>query len=324
MKFTQLKQDLKECVRGIYLLEGDDAYFRGKAEEQIKAVCLEMPELNFSAFDGTQFKGAALTEITSAVRAVPFMAAKRIVKVAEFYPSETDYEKYLKPVFEDFPDTSVLLIVNSQTKKGADLKRRKAVTYVDCNKVEREDIAKWAYLTMKHGGVSSSVEACEAIADYCLNDMSRVSREVEKLIEWGKKGTITKADVDEIVYKDADYRVYQMTGAVARRDYDTFTEIAADLLSKGFDQNAIIFSLLNYFKNLLTSITSELPQSEIAKQLKMTDYVLGKTRQQAKMMGKERLERFINSLYAISSSVKCGLITADGALQAAVSNVFFN
>ena len=37
MKFTQLKDDIKEGAKSIYLIEGDDAYFRQKAEEQIKS-----------------------------------------------------------------------------------------------------------------------------------------------------------------------------------------------------------------------------------------------------------------------------------------------
>ena len=235
MKFTQLKEDLKAGARPIYLIEGDDAYFRIKAEEQIKAAFLQNAELNFSTFDGAQYKGQALTEITSALSAFPFMSDKRIVKISEFYPAESDFERYLKPLFENFPETTVLLIVNSQTKKGVDLKRRKSVTFVDCNKSDRETVAKWAYITMKRAGVSSSVEACEAIADYCLCDMSRVSKEVEKLIACGKEGMITKTDVDGLVYKDADFRVYQMTGAVARRDYSAFAEIYSDLLGKGYE-----------------------------------------------------------------------------------------
>lgn len=323
MKFTQLKDDIKEGARPIYLIEGDDAYFRQKAEEQIKAAFLLMPELNFSAFDGGQYKGANLTEITSALSAYPFMAEKRVVRLSEFYPTESDWEKYLKPVFENFPETTVLMIVNSQGKKGVDLKRKKSVTYIDCNKSDRETVAKWAYITMKRAGLPSTVEACEAVADYCLCDMARVSKEVEKLIEYGNGGQITKKIVDELVYKDADFRVYQMTGAVARRDFSGFAEICFDLLSRGYDENAVIASLLNYFKNLLTVSDGDLPERELAASLKMSDYVFGKTKQQARAIGSERLVKYINALYSLAAAFKSGKMTVDGALESALANVFF-
>lgn len=324
MKFTQLKDDIKEGAKPIYLIEGDDAYFRAKAEEQIKSAFLEMPELNFTTFDGAQYKGANLTDITSALSAFPFMAEKRIVKITDFYPTEGDYEKYIKPVLENFPEMTILIIVNTQGKKGVDLKRKKFVTYIDCNKADRETVAKWAYLTMKRAGVSSTVEACEAVADYCLCDMARVSREVEKLIEYGKEGGVNKAIVDELVYKDADYRVYQMTGAIARRDYGGFSEICYDLLDKGFDENAVIGSLLNYFKNLLTVLSSDMPDRELMSSLKMTDYVLGKTKQQARAVGEQKLISYINALYSLSSSFKSGQITQSGAFESAIARVFFD
>lgn len=323
MKFTELKDDLKNGRRQIYLFEGDDAYFRASAEKQVKDAFLETPELNFTAFDGEKYKGAALADITSALEVFPFMSECRVVKVTEFYPTEQEYEKYLKPLFENFPETALLMIVNSQTKKGCDLKRKKCVTYFDCNKADRETVARWAYLTMKRAGVSSSAEACEAIADYCVTDMARVSREVEKLIEWGKGALITKADVDELVYKDADYRIYQMTNAVARGDYAAFTEICRDLLSKGYDANAVIASLINYFKNLLTVLASDAPRDEIAAMLKMKDYALAKTAQQAKAMGQKRLTGLINSLYDLAASAKGGLITSSGALESAFAQIFF-
>ena len=323
MKFTELKDDLKQGRRAIYLFEGDDAYFRTSAENMVKNAFVEMPELNYISFDGNAIKGSGIEDITSALAVFPFMAECRMVKVSEFYPTEADYEKYLKPTFENFPDTATLIIVNSRSQKGCDLKRKKAVSFFDCNKADRETVARWAYLTMKKAGVSSSVEACEAIADYCIMDMARVSKEVEKLIEWGKQGLVTKADVDELVYKDADYRIYQMTGAVAKGDYKTFTEICKDLLSKGYDSNAVIASLLNYFKNLLTVLVSDKSQEVLCSMLKMKDFALTKTRQQARAMGKDRLIRLIDGLYNVASSTKSGLITPAGSLESAFAQVFF-
>ena len=324
MKFTELKDDIAKGAQKIYLLEGDDAYFRTKAEEMIKSAFLEMPELNFSSYDGGAYKGAAISEIISALSAFPFMAPKRIVKLWEFYPTDSDYSKYLQPFFEDFPEDAILIIVNSQTKKGVDLKRKKCVTYVDCNRADEEIVARWAYLTLKRAGVSSTVEACEAIASYCIRDMARVSTEVEKLIEWGRGGTISKADVDNLVYKDAEYRVYEMTKAVARKDFQSFMLILNDLLTKGYDENALLASLLNYFKNLLAILTQPVPDAELATQLKMSEWAIKKNREEATLFGKDRLSSLINSLYSLISSFKGGLITKDGALESAVCSVFFS
>lgn len=323
MKYTQLKNDITEGARSVYLLDGNDAYFRMNAEAQLKSAFLQMPELNFTSFDCTQYRGAAYTDITSAMQSFPFMAEKRIIKLIDFYPSEADYEKYFKTAFENCPSSTLVIIVNSTAQKGADLKRKKCITYVDCNHADEETVTKWAYITLKRAGVVASADACQAIAAYCLCDMARVSKEVQKIIELNKEGEITRADVDELVYKDADYRIYEMTNAVSRKNYSRFTEICYDLLSKGADENVIISSLLSYFKNLLIILSSSQTNASLAQSLKMKEYGVKMSGEQARAIGKDKLIYYVNSLYCLSSRIKSGQLTAGGALSCALSDIFF-
>jgi DNA polymerase III delta subunit len=202
MKYTELKNDIKEGAKSIYLLEGDDAYFRQKGEEMIKSAFVSMPELNYSSFDGETLKGSALTSLVSALESFPFMSEKRLVKVSNFYPSESEFEHYLKKLFENFPADSILLIVNQEGKKGVDLKRKKIVTYVDCNRADEETVTKWAYITLKRANITASVEVCSLIARYCLCNMARVALEVEKIIDYKVSGELSATEVDELVYKD--------------------------------------------------------------------------------------------------------------------------
>lgn len=322
MEYTQLKNDIAEGARRVYLIEGDDAYFRINAERQLKAAFLQNPELNYTSFDCTQYKGAAYTEITSAMQSFPFMAEKRFIKLADFYPTEGDYEKYFKSAFEHCPDSTVVLIVNAPSQKGVDFKRKKFVTYVNCNHADEETVTKWAYITFKRAGVAASVDACQAIAAYCLSDMSRVSAEVEKLLQLGAP-SIDRALVDDLVYQDADYRIYEMTNAVSRRDYAKFTAICYDLLSKGMDANAVIASLLTYFKNLLIILSSAQSDASLAPALKMKEYGVKKSGEQARSIGKDKLETYVTGLYGLSASFKSGRLTADGALECALATLFF-
>jgi DNA polymerase-3 subunit delta len=323
MKFVELKNDIAEGAKNIYLLEGDDAYFKTKAEEQIKSAFLQNPELNFAVFDGTTYKGANLTEITSAAQSFPFMSEKRIIKITDFNPTDSDYEKYIQPMFESLPQSTILIIVNNPSKKGVDLKRKKCVTYVDCNRTDEDTVTKWAYLTLKRAGVPSSVEACQAIAAYCLCDMGRVSVEVEKLIALKSEEGVTKKLVDELVYKDADYRIYEMTNAVARKNNAAFCEILYDLLSKGNDENLILSALLSYFKNLLIIISSDASDKELADMLKMKEYGVKKSREQAQAMGRGRLTQLVNGIYGLIADIKCGQLTTEGALDCAIAKVLF-
>ena len=322
MKFTELKNDIQQGARSIYLLEGDDAYFRIKGEEMIKTAFLQMPELNFKVMDGSALKGNSLTELISAIESVPFMSEKRIVKVSEFHPSEVDFEKYLKKTFENFPHETILLIVNSESKKGFELKRKLYVTYVDCNCMDEESVAKWAYVTFRNAKISASAEVCTLIARYCLCNMSRVALEVEKLIDYKKHGEITRADVDELVYKEADYRIYEMTNAVSRRDFDTFVKIQAELCCKAGDETNLLSGLFSYFKNLLTILSSNQSDAQLSVLLKMKEYGVKKSREQAYSIGGDRLKYLLCEIYSALAEIKCGNLTPNSALQAINGKIF--
>ena len=323
MKYTELKNSIQEGARPVYLLEGDDAYFRTHGEEQIKSAFLSMPELNWATFDGETLKGGAISELVTALENFPFMSEKRLIKVSEFYPSESDFEKYLKPLFDDFPPTAILIIVNVGSKKGVDLKRKGIVTYVDCSHADSETVAKWAYITLKRAGFPAEAAACDGIAAYCLNDMARVSVEVQKLIDYAPERVITLADIDGLVYKDADYRMYEMTGAVARRDFDKFCAVGAELVQKSGDEISVLNGLYSYFRNLLSIIQSGASDAELAGLLKMKEYGVKKSREQARAIGKLRLEELTAKLYASISDVKSGLITAQSALSNCKNAIFF-
>lgn len=323
MKFTELKNSVAQGAQQIYLLEGDDAYFRQKGEELIKSAFLQFPELNFSAFEGENLKGANLSALVSAIKNYPFMAEKRIIKITEFYPSESEYENYLKPLFENFPISSILIIVNSGGKKGVDLKRKHAVTYVDCGRADSETVARWAYLTFKRAGIAAPTEICENIAAYCLCNMARVSVEVQKLIDYKGGGTLTAQDVDLLVYKDADYRLYELTNTIPRRDFNKFCLICDELTGKSGDEIYILSGLFNYFKNLHTVISSRATDAELASSLKMKEYGVKKSREQAEAIGEKNLANYVRQTYAYISQVKSGQITPQSALQKAENVIFF-
>lgn len=325
MKFTELKKFLSEGGSGAFLLAGEDAYFLSNAEAIIKKAFLQMPELNFASFDGENLKGQNIQKLTDALSAFPFMAEKRVVKVSEFYPSESDYERYLKPFFAKFPETAVLIIVNTQTKKGAaDLKRKAGINYVDCGKADEEEVTRWIYLTLKRAGISADVGVCMNIARYCLCNMSRVSIETQKIIIYKEgKGTLTESEAEELVYKDADYRIYEMTGAVAAKNYSRFYEIADELTGKGMDGMAVLNSLFSYLRNLVTAASSDKSDSELARILGIKEYGVKRSREQARYLGVARAEKLCSLIYGAISGVKCGSLTQDSAFKLVCSQIFF-
>lgn len=321
MKYTELKKNLAEKVGGIYLLQGEEAYFRDKGVETFLRLITE-PSINYSAYDGSFVKNNP-KEFISAVYSFPFMSEKRLIRVNDYFPTEKEFER-VQEVFLKPCESTIILIVNSSAGKGVDLKKKPNVTYVDCSKASEEDVVKWIYVYLKRAGIHADTSVCRAVGEYCVMNMARVAAECEKLVlAAGDKGELTLSDVDEIVYKDSDYKIYELTGAAARGNYSAFCTVSDELMQKGFDGMGIITSLTYYYKNLYDSLCLTCSDAEAAKILGAREYAVKKNRQTARTIGKEKLKKYIDMFYSASADVKSGRITSDSAFKLVTAKIFF-
>ena len=329
MKYTELKKRLDEDgVRPIYLFEGEEGYFRAGGVESVCSRFVLDKTLDYASFDGGQLKGDKLKSLISAVEAFPFLSEKRVVRVTEFYPTEKEYDGYLKGFFDNPPQSSVLLIVNSVKgkKDGAKHSEKPNVTYVDCGRADEETIKKWIYVTAKRAGVYADGVTCGKIADSCVLDMSRISKETEKLLTYCRvKGInrITDELVEEIVYPDSEYKIYELSGALARRNYSAFCKIAQDLKSKGFDELALLSSLCYHFRDVYDCAVTTGSDKEAAALLSLREFAVKKNREQAVRMGEKRAKECYSSLYSLISGVKSGAYTPVSAWKTAIVELFF-
>ena len=330
MKYVDFKKFTDEngaCP--IYLFEGEEVYFREKGEALVKSRFLQEPTLDYSAFEGASLKGDKLSLLIDAVNSYPFMSERRVVKVTEFYPTEKEYEGYLKKLFEAPPTASILLIVNSSKGKAgtASLAKKPNVTFVDCSRSDEETIKKWIYLTCKRAGVYADGITCGKLASYCIYDMSRISMETEKLLSYCLSmglDRLTDEIVDALVYPDTEYKKYELANALARKNYSAFMRILGDLLAHGYNETELLSSLASYFKTLYEVAISKGSDGEIAAALGLKEYAVKKNREQAAKFTKEQLLDFYNAVYGGISAIKCGELTPSAALKAVTAKLFFN
>ena len=329
MKYVDFKKFTDEngaCP--IYLFEGEEVYFREKGEALIKSRFLQEPTLDFSSFEGSSLKGDKMLFLLDAVNSFPFVSEKRVVKVTDFYPTEKEYESYLKPLFENPPMASILLILNASKGKAgtASLEKKPNVTFIDCSRSDEETIKRWIYLTCKRAGVYADGITCGKLASYCVFDMSRISMETEKLLGYcvsKKVERLTDEIVDALVYPDTEYKKYELSNALARKNYSSFMKILKDLLSHGYNETELLSTLASYFKGLYEVSISRGSDGEIATALGLKEYAARKNREQAAKFGKEELFGYYDAVYGAISALKCGELTPSAALKWVTAKLFF-
>ncbi len=329
MKFTALKKHLQsEGVQPVYLLEGEELYFRDKGVEMIKNACLSRPELNYVSFDGGAAKGDKIARIAEAVCVLPFLSEKRVVLVSEFYPSEREYDAYLRPLFEKPVESTVLLLVNTgmgKPKQGAcDWKKKPNVTVVDCSRADERDAVKWVFLTFRHAGIEADGAVCSDIVRYCNGNMARIAGETEKLKAYADGGGVVTAEtVSQIVYRDPEYKLYELSQAAARRDYTRFVQVMDGMVGKGYDENAFLNALCAHFRTLFEVSSYRGSDGQAAQALGMKEYAVRKSREQASRFPPDALGGYYADLYEALASARAGEITFSAALETAIGKIFF-
>lgn len=318
MKFVLFKKSLEEGAAPIYLFDGEEEYFKERGEEMLKERFLGEPSLNYSAFHGENLKGPALTSLVAAAESFPFMSEKRIVKVTDLYPSEKDYESYLKRYFEHPAESTILLIVNSAPPKGKtfDLKKAPNVTRVDCSKADEETVLRWIYTQFRRAGISADTECCERVMQYCLGDMSRIAGETEKLLAFGAGSkAVTSEDVDAIVYRDTDYKIYEMTNALGAKNFGKYISVMRELTERGIDSMAVLNALCSYYRSLFEISLLNKSDAETASALGMKEYAVKMSRRQLAALGPKRVKECFLAVNSAINEVKNGILSPEGALS---------
>lgn len=329
MKYIDFKKYTDENgAQPIYLFEGEEVYFREKGEALLKARFLQEPTLDYASFDGGSLKGDKIKSLIDAVNCFPFVSEKRVVRVNEFYPTDKDFDFYLKDLFANPPRDSILLIVNGGKGKAgtAALAKKSNVTYVDCARSDEETIKKWIYGTCKRAGVYADGVTCGKLATYCVFDMARIAQETEKLLGYCSAvgmQRLTDELVDELVYPDAEYKIYELANALARKNYSTYMRVIKDLSTRGFNETSLLSSLASYFKGLYETSLCKGSDQEVAAALGIKEYAARKNREQAAKFGRDALLELYNATYGAISSIKCGELTPASALKAVTARLFF-
>ncbi len=312
----------------IYLFEGEEVYFREKGEALLKSRFVRDTTLDFASFEGNALKGDKIKGLTDAVNSFPFLSAKRLVKVSEFYPTEKEYDSYLKELFENPPTDGVLMIFNGGKGKAgtASLAKKPNVTYVDCARADEETIKKWIYGTCKRVGVYADGITCGKLASYCVFDMSRIAMETEKLLGYCAAiglDKLTDQTVDELVFPDSEYKKYELANALSRKNYSAFMKILTDLSTRGYNETELLSSLCSYFKTLYDVGVSRGSDREMATALGVKEYAVRKNREQAAKFSKTELLDYYNAVYGAICAVKCGESTPSAAMKWVTARLFF-
>ena len=318
MRFENLKKSLTESISPVYLIEGEDAFFRERASELIKKATLKEPDINYTRFSGADLK-VDTDKLLMDMHSFPFMSEYRVVEVFDWQPTAAEIKGSLKAYFDSPDPTTVLIIVNKA--KSDNLKKQNNVCLVECNKADLDLITRYIRSKALAEKLIVSNSVCKKIADYSLNDMAKIDGEVNKLIDYCRgEAEISDEAGEKVVTKETDYKIFEIIGFIARKNYAKAYEVLKDFVTPS-DKQSIITSLYYHFRRMFYAKVHGGDHVELARLLGDHEYVVRKAKEQSSAFSAKRLKDITEKLGGLDAKFKRGELTVDGAFDIAVNGV---
>lgn len=318
IRFENLKKSLAEAIYPVYLIEGEDAFFRERAVASIKQAALKEPDFNYTRFNGSDIK-AEPDKLLMDLRSFPFMSDYRVVEVSDWQPTAAELKGDIKKYFEDPVKESVLVIVNKG--KCEALKKFEKIVVVDCGKADLDMIIKYVRFKAGKAELIISNTAAKMIADYSLYDMSKIDKELDKLIDYSKGSVeITPEAIDNIVTKETDYKIYEIVGFIAKKNYSKVYEILQEVNTPAEKQQVFV-SLYYHFRRMFYASVHKGSERELAQYLSEKEYTMRMAKEQAARFSPKRLKDVVGALSSLDADFKSGRISLDNAYDLAIFDI---
>ena len=257
--FLDVKDKLKSGNVNAMCLFGNDRWVIRRAIQNVRA--------HFSATD--EFSVDVLTEPTAkdiemACLTPSMFCQTKVVIAQDFVLPQGNKGAEAKAKIADLVascDGSYFLVLVTEDFKPFE---STGMEIVNCNRQDKSVVVKWIVATCRRAGIEADRLSADKLATYCLCDMARVESETQKLIDFGR----FDADaVDEMVNKDVEYAVFDLSGAISSKNAAKALEIYKTLRTGG-EEPRFLFSLLyGTFRRMYYVKTSDFSAEEVAKYL---------------------------------------------------------
>lgn len=257
----QLKQSLKENALGtLYVLHGEEAYLRdfylGEIKKRILTPGLE--EFNLHTIQG---KEANPRVISDAVDCLPMMSERTMVLVADYdlFKASEAHREELLALFSDLPEYVCLVFMydlieykpDARTKLAQALKTHGLI--VPFPHQNQGDLVDWICRRFRALDRDIDSEQAKYLIFLCGDLMNTLAGEIAKIGAYSKHTRITREDIDAVAVPQLDARVFQMTDAVLRRDFDRAAQILGELYSQQEHPIMILSVLGKQLRQLYTA-----------------------------------------------------------------------
>ncbi len=318
MRFDELKNALKTQIDFAYFIVGKDFFLRSSAEKMITKRCVDsFLELNISKFNVENY---SIESFLDALQLAPFGAEKRVVVLSEVNLSAQDQKKILKALEQKSDMVCVIFKYGEVTSQLAKIKDE--CTVVDCSPLDDEMLRSIIVSKFSKNGIKIEPNAVQTLIDFTNGDMTFIDQEMKKLIAFAKDSKyISEKDVIELVHKNVEYSIFELSNAVADKNREKAIELLDLMLAnKESPQNLLGMLLANFRRIFYVSVSKE-STSVLASCLGVKEYSIKIAKRMALKFTPKKLKQILDIGGQIDFDIKNSKMDDTDAIYYFVSNI---
>lgn len=172
--------------------------------------------------------------------------------------------------------------------------------------------------------ISIGPKVAEKLSIFVGNNLSLLSKEIEKLVAYKNKGEISEEDVDLLVKSKVDSDIFKTIDSLARQDKKTAVRLLHNHLGAGEDPFYLLSMYFYQFRNLLkvkALAEKKIPERDITQKLKLHPFVVRKSLEQGKGFSFDKLRNLYKNLCDVDFGAKTGKVEIELALDKFIASV---
>ncbi|MGE0407419.1 MAG: DNA polymerase III subunit delta [Candidatus Korobacteraceae bacterium] len=262
-------------LRPVYVLVGDEAFFRKRCRDAIIQHLIAPDLRDFSLYE-FELAETPLVEILNRARTPSLMAPFQVffirgVKALYGRGSHDDEFAAIEEYVGNPNPDALLVFLADHISIPADARRMEMQDrdryerlrdtlgqfcgIVELARVEESEAVRWVTDAGAAEGVKVEADAARELVDALGGDMMLLANELEKLTLYvGEKKRITLGDVETMVLAAKQRSLYDLTDAISARDRARALEVLDAILSTGDGEEAAIghlYMLAKTYRQLL-------------------------------------------------------------------------
>jgi DNA polymerase-3 subunit delta len=285
-----------EGIPPVLLLVGEGQALRDTAVAEVREQVLGGASADFNE-DRFDFAGGAdLASVLAAVRTLPFLGSRRLVRVRglEDRRAARFLEEGLPEYLEDPVATSCLLLearkVDRRLRWVKLVEARGSVRI--CTPPSRPaELRSWIEARIREEGKRPERGTAAALLEQVGADSDRLSSEIGKLALYaGDRPKVTPEDVDRVGGSDRPHAIYELTDAMGSRDGVRALRVLHRLLLQGEPPLALLAGLANHLRRMLRARECQpLDPPTVQRQLGVHPFAAQKLVEQVRKLDRNRL-----------------------------------